>query len=219
MISVPESRRTTQLPSRCSPFLEPEKWSIWPTWRSPTTMSASPARIGATSLATSAPRYWLSASVLTTTSAPSFRQASRPAWKPAARPLLLVSRTMCSTPFSRATSTVRSVEPSSIDQQLDRVEAVDLARQVGDRRRERRFLVQAGDLDDQLHRDGSGYPGGSARGSCRRCGAPACPARCSGQRDRAVPGLEPRPSQPPGCACTPHRRHPRENRLNGAVSS
>ena len=114
MISVPESRRTTQLPSRCSPFFESEKWSIWETWRSPTTMSASPARIGATSLATSAPLYWLSASVLTTTSAPSFRQASRPAWKPAARPLLLVSRTMCSTPHSRATATVRSVEPSSM---------------------------------------------------------------------------------------------------------
>ena len=57
--------------------------------------------------------YWLSASVLTTTSAPSFRQASSPAWKPAASPLLLVRRTMCSTPCSRATSTVRSVEPSS----------------------------------------------------------------------------------------------------------
>ena len=36
-------------------FLEPEKCSIWLTWRSPTTMSASPARIGATSLAMSAP--------------------------------------------------------------------------------------------------------------------------------------------------------------------
>ena len=37
-----------------------------------------------------------------------------PAWNAAARPLLLVSRTMWSTPFARATSTVRSVEPSSI---------------------------------------------------------------------------------------------------------
>ena len=61
-----------------------------------------------------APSYWLSASVLTITSAPSFRQASSPAWNAAARPLLLVSRTMWSTPPSRATSTVRSVEPSSI---------------------------------------------------------------------------------------------------------
>src|SRR6478672_5798822 len=62
----------------------------------------------------SEPMYWLSESVLTMTSAPSFRHASRPAWNPAARPLLFVSRTMWSTPFSRATSIVRSLEPSSI---------------------------------------------------------------------------------------------------------
>src|SRR5829696_6113037 len=46
-------------------------------------------------------------------SAPSLRLASSPAWKAAARPLLLVRRTTCSTPCVRATSTVRSVEPSS----------------------------------------------------------------------------------------------------------
>src|SRR3954468_18698337 len=51
---------------------------------------------------------------MTITSAPSFSAASRPAWKPEARPLLLVSRTMWSTPFARATSIVRSVEPSSM---------------------------------------------------------------------------------------------------------
>ena len=62
----------------------------------------------------SRPSYWLSASVLTITSAPSLSAASRPAWKPAARPLLFVSLTMWSTPFSRATSIVRSLEPSSI---------------------------------------------------------------------------------------------------------
>src|SRR4051794_37438223 len=37
-----------------------------------------------------------------------------PAWKPVARPLLLVRRTRWSTPCSRATATVSSVEPSSI---------------------------------------------------------------------------------------------------------
>ena len=62
----------------------------------------------------SSPSYWLSASVLTITSAPSFSPASRPAWKAAASPLWLVSRTTWSTPRSRATSTVRSVEPSSM---------------------------------------------------------------------------------------------------------
>ena len=51
----------------------------------------------------------------------------------AARPLLLVSRTMWSTPWARATSTVSSFEPSSIDQQLDLVEARDRARDLGER--------------------------------------------------------------------------------------
>ena len=84
------------------------------TSRSPTTMSASPARIGSTSRSMSGPWYWLSASVLTITSAPSLSAASSPAWKLEASPLLLVSRTMWSTPCARATSTVRSVEPSSM---------------------------------------------------------------------------------------------------------
>src|SRR4051794_3325063 len=84
------------------------------TARSPTTRSALPRRIGSTSLGMSAAEYWLSASVLTTTSAPSFSDASRPAWKPEARPLLLVSRTTWSTPCSRAVATVPSVEPSSM---------------------------------------------------------------------------------------------------------
>src|SRR4051794_15101629 len=77
-------------------------------------MSASPRRIGATRRGMSRASYWLSASVLTITSAPSFSAASRPAWKPDARPLVFVSRTMWSTPCARATSTVRSVEPSSM---------------------------------------------------------------------------------------------------------
>src|SRR4051812_25348193 len=47
-------------------------------------------------------------------SAPSLRDASRPAWNAAASPLLLVRRTMWSTPCVRATSIVRSVEPSSM---------------------------------------------------------------------------------------------------------
>ena len=38
------------------------------------------------------------------------------------------------------------------DQPLDLVDAVELARQFGERRRQLLFLVEAGDLDDQLHR-------------------------------------------------------------------
>ena len=142
MISVPESRRTTQLPSRCSAFLEPEKCSIWPTWRSPTTMSASPARIGATSLATSAPLYWLSASVLTTTSAPSLRQASRPGLEAGGEALVV----------GQADDVLDAVLAGDLDRAVGRA-VVDTSSsissmpsiwrgQVGDRRRQRRLLVR-----------------------------------------------------------------------------
>src|SRR5919198_2636786 len=112
--SVSDAWRTTHEPSRCRRFFSGEKCSMFWVSRSPTTMSAGPSRIGLTSLGMSEPQYWLSASVLTITSAPSFSAASRPAWKPAARPLLLVRRTMWSTPLARATSMVRSVDPSSM---------------------------------------------------------------------------------------------------------
>src|SRR3954470_5436708 len=111
---VSEACRTTHEPRRWSDFLSGEKCSIESTSRSPTTMSAVPARIGATSSGIAPASYWLSASVLTITSAPSFRQAASPAWTPPASPLLFVRRMMWSTPCSRATSIVRSVEPSSM---------------------------------------------------------------------------------------------------------
>ena len=80
-------------------------------------------------------RYWLSASVLTITSAPSFSEASRPAWNAAARPLLFVSRTMWSTP-PRARHLDRGVGRAVVDDQpLDLVEALDAPRQVGERAR------------------------------------------------------------------------------------
>ena len=59
----------------------------------------------------------------------------------------------------------RAIGRAVVDhEQLDRVEAVEGARQVGDRRRQRLFLVQAGDLDDQLQRRAPEYGG---RGSKR----------------------------------------------------
>jgi hypothetical protein len=76
---VEEAWRTTHEPSRCSAFFNGEKCSISETSRSPTTMSARPARIGRTSFAMSPPWYWLSASVFTITSAPSFSAVSMPA--------------------------------------------------------------------------------------------------------------------------------------------
>ena len=144
------------------------------------------------------PEYWLSASVLTMTSAPSLSAASRPAWKPAARPLLFVRRTMWSTPFARATSMVRSVEPSSMISHSTDVEARDLAREVGQRCRERRLLVEAGDLDDELH----ARAGRRGDGACREVDAvhSLAPSIPHGERDDhpAGPGPGPccRPPQP-----------------------
>ena len=112
--SVPEARRTTQLPSRWRSFFEAEKCSMSLTCRSPTTMSARPARIGATSFGMSAARYWWSASVLTITSAPSFRAASMPGLE-GGREALVVGQPddVVDAAGARATSTVRSLEPSS----------------------------------------------------------------------------------------------------------
>ena len=119
----------------------------------------------------SAPSYWLSASVLTITSAPSFSPASSPAWKPAARPLLFVSRTMWSTPCC-ARDLDRAVGRAVVDDQpLDRVEAGDLAREVGERQRQLLLLVETGDLDDELHGavTANALPAGRRRvGGCRR---------------------------------------------------
>jgi hypothetical protein len=111
---VPDTFRTTHEPRVCSRRLGQEKCSTWPTSRSPITMSASPARIGAMRRGISLPAYWASASVLTMTSAPRRTQASRPAMKPAASPLRRVKRTMWSAPCARATRDVASVEPSSM---------------------------------------------------------------------------------------------------------
>src|SRR5688572_21258764 len=111
---VPDTLRTTQEPTPCSLRLLHEKWATACTSRSPTTMSASPRRMGATRVGIWCPGYWWSASVLTMTSAPSRRQASRPAMKPAASPLRRVNRTTWSAPWARATSAVPSVDPSSM---------------------------------------------------------------------------------------------------------
>ena len=80
--------RTAQLPSFCSAFLTGEKWRMMRMGRSPTTMSAEPSRTGATRAGMPAARYWLSASVLTMTSAPRWRQASSPVMNARASPWL-----------------------------------------------------------------------------------------------------------------------------------
>src|SRR5690606_22591209 len=95
-------------------FLVREKWGVSMIGRAPITRSASPARIGAVSLGMSSARYWLSASVLTMTSAPARNAASIPAANARARPWLCPRRTMWSTPAAWATATVSSVLPSSM---------------------------------------------------------------------------------------------------------
>ena len=62
----------------------------------------------------SAPAYWLSPSVLTMMSAPSFTQASMPAANADASPFRCGKRTMWSAPCRRATADVPSRDPSSI---------------------------------------------------------------------------------------------------------
>ena len=102
------------LPSSCNAFLVREKCGVSTIGRAPITRSASPDRIGAVSFGMSSAWYWLSASVLTITSAPARTAASRPAANARARPWLRPRRTRWSTPPALATSAVRSVLPSSI---------------------------------------------------------------------------------------------------------
>ena len=54
---VPESRRTKALPSRWSRRFAGEKWGTCCVWRSPTTRSARPSRIGRTSAGIALPGY------------------------------------------------------------------------------------------------------------------------------------------------------------------
>jgi hypothetical protein len=97
----------------------------------PTTMSAWPRTIGAARAGMSAAEYWLSASVLTMTSAPSLRTASSPAWNADASPLLFVSLTMWST---RASDVDGAVDRAVVDdQRLHLIEPRDLPGQVRDR--------------------------------------------------------------------------------------
>ena len=92
-----------------------------------------PPAIGSTRRGMSAELYWLSASVLTITSAPSLSAASRPAWKAVASPLLagqadqVVDAVRAVRPRS-----CPSVEPSSTTSHSTSIEALHLARQLGE---------------------------------------------------------------------------------------
>ncbi len=148
---VEEAWRTTHEPRRWRPFFNGEKSAIPPTSRSPTTMSARPATIGSTSLGTSWPQYWLSASVFTITSAPSFSAVSIPAWNAGGESLVVrEAHEMVDAELLRHLD--GAVGRAVVDDEpLHDVEAVDLAGEVGERLRELLGLVEAGDLDDELH--------------------------------------------------------------------
>ena len=87
---------------------------------------------------------------------------------------------MWSTPLARATS-IGAVGRAVVDDEpLDGVEAGELAGQVGERGGERLLLVQAGDLDDELHRRSAPLaylPRWRARPSPGRGRSPRCLAR------------------------------------------
>jgi len=74
---------TIRLPIFCNTFFMTEKDSMSSIGLIPIVISALPARIGAVRAGISAALYWLSASVLTITSAPSPMQAFSPARKAA----------------------------------------------------------------------------------------------------------------------------------------
>ena len=115
--------------------------------------------------------------------------------------MLFVRRTTWSTPCSRATSIVRSVEPSSMTSHSTVVEALDLAREIAQRDGEGLLLVQAGDLDDQLHGAGRTVPSGvswRARSLTRR--SAGIRDSSAGARSRR-PTRWPRPRSPSCCAC------------------
>ncbi len=96
--------------------------------------------------------YWLSASVLTITSAPSFRHGVE-AGLEAVGEALVVGQPDDVVDAVRTRDLDGAIGRAVVDDEpLDAVEPVHLARQVGQRLGERLLLVEAGDLDDQLHR-------------------------------------------------------------------
>ena len=104
---------------------------------------------------------------------------------------------MWSTPL-RARDLDRAIgRPVVDDQPLDDVEAGDLAREVGQRCRERRLLVEAGDLDDELH-----ARAGRGDGACREVDAvhSLAPSIPHGERDDHPAGPGPGPCCRPPAA-------------------
>ena len=151
-IDVEDAWRTTHEPRRWSAFFSGEKCSIPVTSRSPTTMSARPSRIGRTSAGMSAALV-LVVGVRVDDHVGAELQGGVDARLEARGEALVVGQAheVIDAVLARDRD-VSSVEPSSMISHSTLVEAVDLAGQVGERLRELICLVEAGDLDDELHR-------------------------------------------------------------------
>ena len=212
---VSDARRTTQLPSRWSSFFSGEKCSIVCTSRSPTTRSASPRRIGATSLGMSA-RVVLVVGVGVDDHVRAQLQRRVEARLEALREPLVVREPHDVVDAVGAGDLDRAVGGAVVDDEpLDLVEALDLAREVGKRDRERLLLVEAGNLDDQLHRMGVSRCvnwAASLSRKARRSPRPALRgASALDPRWKAQPSNDPRPGfrALPGARLALPCRHPR----------
>jgi hypothetical protein len=112
-VRKPEAQPISALPRRCSSRLPGENHFSPATPRSPTASAAFPERIGSISAGISSAEYWLSASVLTTMSAPRRSDSSSPAANAAASPRCAGRETTQSAPEALAAFAVASLLPSS----------------------------------------------------------------------------------------------------------
>ena len=136
-------------------FLEQREIADVTIGRAPTTIWARPSRIGATRSAIESAEYWLSASVLTMTSAPAFRLASSPAMNARARPWLCGSERRIDTGRPRCRD--RSVLTAVIDDQpFDDIESLYPTRQRRQRSGDHLLAVETGNLDDKFPACGAG---------------------------------------------------------------
>ena len=134
---MPDACRTTHEPTFCSRFFVPEKCSIDITSRSPMTMSAVPSRIGCDERREVGGRVLVVGVGVHDDVGAELERGVEARLERRRRDPCCWSASRCgATPWARATSTVRSVEPSSMTRSSTVIEAVDVAGQVGERGRE-----------------------------------------------------------------------------------
>ena len=148
---VPETVRTMPEPQRCIQRLSGEKCAILSVWRLPMTTSARPCEDGGDEARDVGARYWLSASVLTMMSAPSAERrldACHERRRQAAVPGEAHDVVNPELGRLRAGAVGAAVVD---DEHFDGVDPLDAPREVREGRTQVVALVQAGDLNDELH--------------------------------------------------------------------